>query len=591
MSILEDLNEAARAVFEGLGFPAEYGRVTESDRPDLAPFQCNGAMAAAGFLKKQGEKANPRDIAGKLVTALESHADIEELEIAGPGFVNITPTLDALTRRAHDIAADTRTGAGTEPAKTIVIDYGGPNVAKPMHVGHLRSSVIGESLKRLMRFRGHTVIGDIHLGDWGLQMGQLITQLREEQPELPYFDGDKTEAYPAISPVNIDDLSRLYPLASGKAKSDEKFMALCRKATAELQAGRAGYRALLEHFIFVSISALKADFDRLGVEFDLWKGEAAVDPLIPDMIEGLKASGITEESDGALIIRVAEETDKKEVAPLILLSSAGAALYGTTDLATLIDRKQDINPDQIFYVVDQRQAQHFEQVFRAAVKAGWYKREQLEHLGFGTVNGKDGKPFKTREGGVLRLSDLMTLATESAAERMGEAGIGVDMGERERAEVARKVGLAAIKFADLQNQRTTNYIFDIERFTAFEGKTGPYLLYAAVRIKSILRKAEEQGVASGEVRIEEAAERGLVLSLDSFDRALDYAAEKRAPHILCEHIFRLAQSFSRFYADCPILAGDTDEAVKASRLRLAETTLRQLELGLNILGIETAERM
>ena len=590
-SLLNTLNAATQAAFAALGFPPETGATRASDRPDLAPFQCNGAMAAAGQLKAKGEKANPRQIAADVVAKLEGHPAIAELEIAGPGFINITPTQQAVSQRANELSADTRTGAQRQEPQTIVIDYGGANVAKPMHVGHLRSAVIGEALKRLMRYRGHSVIGDVHLGDWGLQMGHLITELQDEQPELPYFDAAMTEGFPEQSPVTMDDLARLYPAASGKAKDDKDRMTRSREATAELQAGRAGYRALLDHFITVSIAALKKGYGALGVEFDLWKGEAAVDPLIPDMIEGLKAQGITEDSDGALIIRIEEETDKKDMPPVILLASSGAVLYHTTDLATLVDRKAQINPDLILYVVDQRQAQHFEQVFRAAVKAGWYMPEQMEHLGFGTMNGKDGKPFKTRSGGVLRLDDLLVMTREAAEKRLVEAGIGQDFDAEERADIAHKVGLAALKFADLQNQRTTNYVFDLDRFTAFEGKTGPYLLYAAVRIKSLLRRAREEGVSAGEIDAKEPAETALVLALDSFDRALDAADSKRAPHILCDHVFTLAQSFSRFYTDCPIMKDGTEKAAQSSRLALAETTLRQLEAGLNILGLETPERM
>jgi len=590
-SILEQLDLAFRQCFAGLGFPEDLGAVRESDRPDLAPFQCNGAMAAAGILKKQGQKANPREIAQNVAAALKDHELISDLEIAGPGFINIVPKSDVVSARAQSLFADELTGLIPTEPQTIVIDYGGPNVAKPMHVGHLRSAVIGDSLKRALRAKGHKVIGDVHLGDWGLQMGHLITELECEQPGLIYFDAAVTGAYPAEPPVTIDDLSRLYPQASGKAKADPERMELSRKATAELQAGRPGYRALLEHFINVSIAALKVDYGRLGVEFDLWKGEAAVDPLIPGMIDDLKSKGITEDSDGALIIRVAEDSDKKEVPPVILLSSTGAALYHTTDLATLIDRKREIDPDLILYVVDQRQAQHFEQVFRAAVKAGWYRADQMEHLGFGTVNGPDGKPFKTRDGGVLRLADLMQMATEAAEIRLTEAGLGQDYDPGERADIAHKVGMAAIKFADLQNQRMTNYIFDLDRFSSFEGKTGPYLLYATVRIKSLLRKAAEMSVAAGDIDAAHKSEQQLVFALDGFGRALDQTIAKRAPHIMCEHIFRLAQSFSRFYTDCPILKDDIAPDMKASRLALAETTLRPLEPGLHILGIDAPERM
>ena len=590
-SILETLNDASGEAFKDLRFPAELGQIRESDRPDLAPFQCNGAMAAAGFLKKQGEKANPREIANKIVEKLKDNPAIDKMEIAGPGFINIHPTQSILTTRGKDLASDDRVGARQLDPKSIVIDYGGANVAKPMHVGHLRSAVIGECLKRLLRFQGHKVIGDVHLGDWGLQMGHLITELMDESPDLPYFDESFEGEFPSDAPVDMNDLARLYPAASNKAKADPERMERSRRATAELQAGRMGYRALLEHFITVSIAALKKGYGALGVEFDLWKGEAAVDPLIPGMIEDLKKQGITEEDDGALIIRVSSEDEKKDTPPVMLLASSGAVLYHTTDLATLVDRKTEIDPDLILYVVDQRQALHFEQVFRAAVKAGWYEREQLDHLGFGTMNGKDGKPFKTREGGVLRLEDLLSMMYEAADKRLAETGIGADFPAEERADIANKVGVAALKFADLQNQRMTNYIFDPERFTAFEGKTGPYLLYAAVRVKSILRKAKVQNLSAGEIIINEPSETGLILALDSFDRALNSAADKYAPHLLCDHVFRLAQAFSRFYTDCPILAGDTPAAIKASRLSLAETTLRQLEHGLYILGIEAPERM
>lgn len=593
-SILTALNSATCAAFESLGFPPEIGVTRESDRPDLAPFQCNGAMAAAGILKKQGEKANPREIAAKVVAALEGHDLIAELEIAGPGFINIRPSEKAVTQQANLLAKDDVTGATKVPAKTIVIDYGGANVAKPMHVGHLRSAVIGESLKRLLRFQGHKVIGDVHLGDWGLQMGHLISELVEEQPDLPYFDAALTDGFPADSPVTMDDMARLYPAASSKSKADPARLKISQDATAELQSGRPGYRALLDHFITVSIAYLKKGYAELGVEFDLWKGEASVDPLIPGMIEDMTKMGITEESDGALIIPVDETYDsekRKGIPPVMLRARTGAVLYHTTDLATLIDRKNEINPDEILYVVDQRQALHFQQVFRAAVKAGWYSAEQLQHLGFGTVNGKDGKPFTTRDGGVLRLADLTEMMREAAAKKLVENNIGQDFDAEERADIAEKIGMAALKFADLQNQRTTNYVFDVDRFTAFEGKTGPYLLYAAVRIKSILRKAEAKNVSSGEIKITEPSEASLVLALDAFDRALKSASEKHAPHIVCDHVYRLAQSFSRFYSECPILADETPDDVKASRLALAETTLRQLELGLGILGIETPSRM
>ena len=588
-SILSSLDAAARAAFESLGFPGDIAAVRESDRGD-APYQCNGAMAAAGIAKKRGEKVNPREIAVQAVSIMETDAAMGRLEIAGPGFINITPADNLLTTRAKALLDNPADGLTADTHKTIIVDYGGANVAKPMHVGHLRSAVLGEAIKRILRAQGHTVIGDVHMGDWGLQMGHLISELAEEQPNLPYFDDDFDRDYPTQAPVTMDDLARLYPQASNKAKTNPDRMEKSRVATAQLQSGRRGYRALLDHFIDVSVAALKIGYGNLGVEFDLWKGEACVDPLIPGMIEDLKASGIAEQDDGALIIRVADG-EKDKIPPVMLLASSGAVLYHTTDLATLIDRKAEIDPDLIVYVVDQRQALHFEQVFRAAAKAGWYEREQMYHAGFGTMNGKDGKPFKTREGGVLRLEDLMAIMNDAASDRLKASGIGADFDEEERTEIARKVGLAALKFADLQNQRMTNYIFDPERFTAFEGKTGPYLLYAVVRIKSILRKAAEMKVEAGDILIKTDTEKALVLSLDAYARAIDLSAEKFAPHILCEHIYRVAQSFSRFYADCPILADDVPDAVKASRLSLAKAALAQLEHGLDLLAIEAPDRM
>ena len=589
--ILSTLTQTYGEAFAAEGHDREFGRVVESDK--AAPFQCNGAMAAAGAAKKRGEKLNPRAVAESVVARVEGEPGIAAQEIAGPGFINITPSADLVAERAREIAADPRVGASeVEAPDTVVIDYGGMNVAKPMHVGHLRASVIGDALKRILRFRGHAVTGDIHLGDWGLQMGHLIAELAEEQPGLPYFDPEITDGYPTEPPVTIADLSRLYPQASARAKADPARMKKSRMATAEMQKGRPGYRALLQHFIDVSVAELKRDLGRLGVEFDLWNGEMCVDPLIPGMVEGLLEAGVAEVDDGATIVRVDEASDKADVPPVILLSRTGAALYHTSDMATIVDRLENFGPDvKMLYVVDQRQAQHFEQVFRASAKAGWLPREAMEHLGFGTMNGRDGKPFKTRDGGVLKLSDLMDQATEQARARLREAGLGQELSEAEFEDIAHKVAIAALKFADLSNPRMTNYIFDLERFVAFEGKTGPYLLYACVRIRSLLRRAAEMGVEAGEVSPQHPSEVALVLALDGFDRALSGAEAKRAPHILCDHVYRVAQAFSKFYTDCPVLADGVEAQVRASRLALCEVVLRQLELGLGLLGIEVPERM
>ena len=590
MTLRDQLSAAFADAFHSLGHDPAFGAVADGR---TTAFQCNGAMAAAGAAKKRGEKINPRDVATAVVDALSGHPLIGSLEVAGPGFINVEPSDTALAETAQALASDPARGL-EEPAKTVVIDYGGANVAKPMHVGHLRSAILGEAIKRLMRARGHTVIGDIHMGDWGLQMGHLVSELEDEQPDLPYFDPGFTGDYPSEPPVTMDDLSRLYPAASTKAKGDPDRMERSRLATAELQAGRRGYRALLDHFIAVSVAALKEGYGDLGVEFDLWNGEMCVDPLIPGMIDGLTAQDLTREDDGALIVDVDPDYDmeqRKGVPPVMLKARTGAVLYHTTDLATLVDRKAEIDPDLILYVVDQRQAMHFEQVFRVAVRAGWFEADQMEFVGFGTMNGRDGKPFKTREGGVLRLEDLVQIMQEAAETRLEEGGIGADFSEHERADIARKVGMAALKFADLQNARLTNYVFDPERFTAFEGKTGPYLLYAAVRIKSILRKAAEKGARAGGVHITHPSEAALILALDNYPKAIAQASEKRAPHILCEHIYQLAQAFSKFYTDCPILQDGVSDDVRASRLRLAETVLGQLEHGMGILGLDVPERM
>lgn len=593
------LGEAAGAAFAAEGVDAAFGRVTASDRPDLADFQCNGALAAAKALK-----ANPRQIAERVVARLKDDPRLAAVEIAGPGFINFKLTDQTLAERADQIAADPRAGAErVAQARRVVVDYGGPNVAKPMHVGHLRASIIGEAIKRLFRFRGDEVWGDAHFGDWGFQMGLLITALAEEQPDLPYF-GEGAGPWPAESPVTLEDLERIYPTASARTKEflgegddrrpnpvfDRDFRDRARKATAELQAGRAGYRALWGHFVAVSRVALERDFGALDVHFDLWKGESDADPYIPEMVEHLKAKGLLESDQGALIVRVAREDDRKKVNPLLVVSSEGSAMYGTTDLATIVERRREQNPDLMLYVVDQRQSDHFEQVYRAAYLAGYAVEGSLEHLGFGTMNGPDGKPFKTRAGGVLKLNDLIEMTRDKARSRLHEAGLGAELSAEDFEATAHKVAVAALKFADLSNWRGTSYIFDLDRFTSFEGKTGPYLLYQAVRIKSLLRKAEGEGFASGEVVVVEPAERELALTLDAFETAMQDAYDKRAPNYIAEHAYRLSQSFSKFYAACPVLAAP-DATTRASRLKFAEATLHQLEQALTLLGIETPERM
>lgn len=589
------LTAANAAVFSSLGLETKHADVRRSDRPDLGEFQCNGALAAA---KAAGKK--PPEIAQAAAAAWSATDLAPAPTIAGPGFLNFNVTASALSQRAQFVADDARAGASTvEHPRRVIVDYGGPNVAKGMHVGHLRASIIGESIKRIYRFRGDHVWGDAHFGDWGFQMGLVITALEDE---LGGFD-DRAKLEARLEKLTLDQLEAIYPEYARRVKEgDIGVRDRARKATAALQSGSALHREIWERMHDVSMAAQKRDFASLGIDFDLWLGESDADPLIPDMVKDLEAKGLLEEDQGARILRVAcpGERKKKKLEdgtvievespdPLLVVSSEGSAMYGTTDLATILQRVRDQNPDFIIYCVDQRQADHFEQVYRAAAKAGYIAREKLEHVGFGTMNGPDGKPFKTRAGGVLKLGDLIGQAVEKARERLKENEIGADFSAEEFEKVAHNVAIAAIKFADLSNARTTSYIFDLDRFMSFEGKTGPYLLYQAVRIKSILRKAQEQGIKAGVIAIEHDAERTLALALDAFDGAFAAAYDKKMPHFLAEHAYTLAQAFSGFYSHCPILP--SEGAVRASRLALAAASLKQLTLTLDLLGIAVPERM
>jgi arginyl-tRNA synthetase len=594
-----ELGEAAGAAFAALGLARAYGAVTLSDRPDLADFQCNGALVAA-----RAEKRNPREIAAAIAVQLETHPSIAAAAVAGAGFINLRVSGEALSARANQMANDARAGAGlAERPRRVLIDYAGPNVAKEMHVGHLRASIIGEAIKRLFRFRGDEVKGDAHFGDWGFQMGLLIVACADADPAIDALLERLTVRPPGFSPadeeaidadlsarVGLDDLDRLYPAAAAKAKGDPAYRDRARRATAELQAGRFGHRLIWRHFAAVTRAALERDFHALGIDFDLWRGESDVDPLIDPMVAELEKKGLLVEDQGARIVRVARADDSREVPPLLVVSSEGSAMYGTTDLATILDRRRFFDPDLVLYVVDQRQADHFEVVFRAAYLAGYAKEGSLEHIGFGTMNGADGKPFKTREGGVLKLRDLIDMSLGKARARLEEAGLGAELTDEAFEQTALEVAVAALKFADLVNFRGTSYVFDLDRFSSFEGKTGPYLLYQAVRVKSLLRKADAEGLAAGDIVVAAPAERDLTLLLDAFDHTLTEAYAKRAPNLIADHAYRLAQSFAKFYAACPVLTADTP-GTGASRLRLAALTLKQLELALDLLGIKAPDRM
>ena len=587
MSLIAHLSEITGAAFSKLGFPAEMGEVVPSQRPELAQFQCNGAMSAAQVAGRL-----PAEIAGEVVALLDTQDEIARAEVAPPGFINLTVTDVALARWAGLAAGDDQLGFPViATPENVVVDYAGPNVSKAMHVGHLRATIIGDSLARLFSFAGHKVIRDPHFGDWGFNMGLLIAAIEEAHPDLPYFDADVSE-YPEDSPVSLDDLERLYPEAAARARADDAFAAVAREATVRLQQGDPGYLALWRHMKQASEVAQREDFAALGVNFDLWCGESDVRDRIAPMVASLIEAGVTEESDGAVVIRIAEEGDKRDIPPLILESSVGGALYGTTDLATIEMRIAELHADLMLYVVDKRQADHFVQLFRAAHKAGMIpKGTRLEHIWFGTMNGPDGKPFKTREGGVVRLADVIEMLTGAARRRLDEAHLAEDYPAAERDRIASMVGIAALKFGDLINNRVSDYVFDLDRFSSFEGKTGPYIQYAAVRIKSILRKATEAGLSSGDIAtLAVDVERDLVLDLLRLPEVIQRTIDLRSPNHVAEFAYGVAGRFNRFYDTCHILS-EPDPVRQASWLALSAWALRALERLLDLLGIEIPDRM
>ena len=547
--ILDLISKKVMDAFEGCGYEASYGKVGISNRPDLCEYQCNGAMAGAKKYKKA-----PIMIANDVVAALKEDPMFDEIVAVNPGFINIRIAGDFVAEYLNGMQADERLSVekAAEP-KTIMIDYGGANVAKPLHVGHLRSAIIGESIKRIGRFVGHKVIGDVHLGDWGLQMGLIITEVKERQPELVYFDESYEGEYPEEAPFTISELEEIYPTASGKSKVDEAFREAALEATAKLQSGVRGYRALWQQILNVSIADLKKNYGNLNVEFDLWKKESDAQPYIPEMVEEMKEKGYAYMDQGALIVDVAKESDTKEVPPCIILKSDGAALYTTTDLATIIERRKLFDPDEIIYVVDKRQEMHFIQVFRCARKTGLVKEDTgLKFLGFGTMNGKDGKPFKTREGGVMRLERLIADINEEMFRKITE---NHEVDEAEARETAKLVGLSAIKYGDLSNQASKDYVFDLDKFTSFEGNTGPYILYTIVRIKSILNKYRAGGnaVERGHILVPAGeSEKALMLALTGFNSMIQQAFEELAPHKICSFIYDLANDFNHFYHETKI---------------------------------------
>ncbi len=579
--ILDIITVKMQQAFSDAGYDPSFGRVTVSNRPDLCEYQCNGALAAA----KQ-YKCAPIQIANAVVAQLNAE-DYSMIEAVMPGFINLKLSGRFLQdyleemRTAEDFGVE-KIGAG----KTIVVDYGGANVAKPLHIGHLRPAIIGETLKRLHKYLGYNTIGDVHLGDWGLQMGLIIAELQERQPELPYFDPDFTGEYPSVSPFTVDELEEIYPTASSK-KSDPEFSHKAHQATLELQQGRRGYRALWDHIMNVSVTDLKKNYDNLDVHFEKWLGESDADPYIPAMVEDMKARGIAVQSEGAWVIPVAEEDDKKEMPPCILVKSDGSSIYATTDLATMVQRVQDWAPDKILYVTDKRQNLHFEQVFRAARKAGIVPAEtELEHVGFGTMNGADGKPFKTRDGGVLRLEQLISDMTDFVRAKVVENKI---VEESEVEATTSKIAMGALKYGDLSNQPTKDYNFDMERFAAFEGNTGPYILYTIVRIKSILNKYGAWENLPIQSPVSDCG-KDLMLAITKFAPTLESALANSAPNMICAYIYELASAVNKFYHETPILK-EEDAHLKAGHIALIALAKRVLETCIYILGFSAPEKM
>ena len=587
-TLIDLITEQVTNAFTGQGYDAKYGKVTLSNRPDLCEYQCNGAMAAA-----KEYKCAPFMISDKIAQALAENELFESVESVKPGFINMKVSPAYLAKCVSDMKADEGRFGCDKAAhpKTIIVDYGGANVAKPLHVGHLRSAVIGESIKRIGKFMGHNMIGDVHLGDWGLQMGLIIVELKERKPDLVYYDESYTGEYPKEAPFTISELEDIYPTASKKSKEDEAFREAAMEATSQLQAGRRGYRALLAHILDVSVTDLKKNYDNLNVSFELWKGESDAQPYIPDMVQMMKDKGFAYMSEGALVVDVKEDTDTKEIPPCIILKSDGASLYSTTDLATIVMRMQDYNPDAIIYLTDQRQSMHFVQVFRCARKTGLVGPDvELTHIGFGTMNGKDGKPFKTRDGGVMRLENLIADIDEEMFHKIVENRSVKDQDAKETAEI---VGLSAIKYGDLSNQATKDYVFDIDRFTSFEGNTGPYILYTIVRIKSILNRYKEEGgnLDAGEILpAVNASQKNLMLELTRFGNTIENAFEEKAPHKICAYIYEVSNAFNSFYHETKILS-EEDQAQKESFLKLLGLTKDILETSIDLLGFSAPDRM
>ena len=585
--LLELITEEFEKAFEKNEYDKKLGKVVVSNRPDLCQYQCNGAMAGAKLYHKA-----PIMIANQVVESLQDNEMFESVEAVMPGFINIKLNSEFVAKYLNDMKEADKYGCENKAPETIVIDYGGANVAKPLHVGHLRSAVIGESVKRIERFVGNKVISDVHLGDWGLQMGLIITELECRKPDLVYFDESYTGEYPEEAPFTISELEEIYPCASAKSKVDEEFKEKAHQATLKLQSGYAPYTAIWKHIMKVSVEDLKKNYGNLNVDFDLWKGESDAQPYIPGLIQDLIDKKLAYESQGALVVDISKEDDTKELPPCIVRKSDGAALYATSDLATIIQREQDYKPNHYIYVADKRQELHFTQVFRVSKKANIVdENTKMEFLGFGTMNGKDGKPFKTRDGGVMRLENLIAQINKAVYDKIME---NRTVSEEEANNTAKIVGLAALKYGDLSNQASKDYIFDIDRFASFEGNTGPYILYTIVRIKSILEKYKaESGNADVNLPVistDNGSQMQLMLEVAKFNEIIENAAEELAPHKICSYVYDLSNVFNRFYHETKILA-EEDQTKKAGYIALINLTINVLEQCIDLLGFSAPDRM
>lgn len=585
--ILELITEEFEKAFEQNEYDKKLGKVVVSNRPDLCQYQCNGAMAGAKLYHKA-----PIMIANQVVESLQDNEMFESVEAVMPGFINIKLNSEFVAKYLNDMKEADKYGCENKAPETIVIDYGGANVAKPLHVGHLRSAVIGESVKRIEKFMGNKVISDVHLGDWGLQMGLIITELECRKPDLVYFDESYTGEYPEEAPFTISELEEIYPCASAKSKVDEEFKEKAHQATLKLQSGYAPYTAIWKHIMKVSVEDLKKNYGNLNVDFDLWKGESDAQPYIPGLIQDLIDKKLAYESQGALVVDISKEDDTKELPPCIVRKSDGAALYATSDLATIIQREQDYKPNHYIYVADKRQELHFTQVFRVSKKANIVdENTKMEFLGFGTMNGKDGKPFKTRDGGVMRLENLIAQINKAVYDKIME---NRTVSEEEANNTAKIVGLAALKYGDLSNQASKDYIFDIDRFASFEGNTGPYILYTIVRIKSILEKYKaESGNADVNLPVintDNGSQMQLMLEVAKFNEIIENAAEELAPHKICSYVYDLSNAFNRFYHETKILA-EEDQTKKAGYIALINLTINVLEQCIDLLGFSAPDRM